>query len=188
MTRPANTVLVKLSRTRARALAAWLGNFEPKELTILGSAGMTDAEVEDFYRSQRDQIEQLAALLDGGAIGRPRKPVSTYAIPVAALRVIENTYGEFQVPHRLKPVMKTALRATKKKKGAHLSDEDRERNIGNGNYAPETVRKYRWMQRRKQAFIADDRHSLTVTPATWEGMPKEVRDVLSVMALRRWRL
>lgn len=137
-------------------------------------------------------LEGMAQILAGKPIGRPRHPVSTYLLPVTAIRLLDSGHAAMSMPRSLRPVAKSILGATKRKKGPKLPSWLRKRNLEHGKYAPETVRRYQWLA-RKEAAKEKLRQAHAPTSVELEAyrksMPKPgtpAFSILAVMAARHW--
>ena len=143
MTRRAGFVPVHLSRCNAQEIAKWIATFRLQEPTILGSVGIATNKLEANARRDLQLLSDLAGSLCDAPTGRPRQSVSKYDLPVAALRIIDNGWAAIQMPRKLRPKIRRMLRAIYRRRGPKLSRITREKNLRNGYYTPETVRKYR---------------------------------------------
>lgn len=192
MTRRAGTVPVRLARHRAVALAKWIATFRPLEPGLLDTAGISDWKVEEDRNAECQALHELHSALAGQSVGRRRGAVSAYHLPVAGIRLLDSGYAAMQLPRRLRPVVSALLKATRRRKGPKLSRFDRRRNIANGNYAAETVRRYRWQERKR---IAAEQHRQSLKPTAEEieqamaemprpGSPEFA--MLAMLAARRW--
>ncbi|OZA21192.1 MAG: hypothetical protein B7X90_02860 [Novosphingobium sp. 17-62-19] len=153
---------------------------------------MTEREIEEEDRVRSVELRDMVETLLGKPTGRPRDAVSTYCLPLAAIRLLDCGYTAMSMPRKLRPVAKIMLRATKRKKGPKLPLWLRNRNLANGNYAPETVRRIEWLK-RKESEREKIRQSLEPTAEKLEeyrrSMPKPGTDAFSLMAVlaaRRW--
>lgn len=192
LTRRRGMVPVRLSRHRAIAFGRWLGTFQPLDRTILGTALMTQHEIEEEDYARTDGLNEMMQILLGKPTGRPRDPVSSYHLPVAVIRLLDTGHGAMSVPRRLRPVLKQIVRATKRKKGPKLPPWLRAKNLAHGKYAPETVRRYEWLA-RKEVARQRLRQMQTLNPAELneyqKSMPKPgtpAFSILAMMAARRW--
>lgn len=144
MTRRKGTVPVRISRHRAEKLAKWLQDYSLPLKSLIGTAGLSELEIEAVYAQERQSIMQIVLVLSGSVRGRPRKAVSTYHLPRVGLRLIDNGHAAYQMPRKLRPVVRSILRRTSLKKGPNLPLVHRQQNMTNGIYAPETIRRYIW--------------------------------------------
>ncbi len=150
MTRPKDTIPIKLSRQRAQNLADWLKSYTPPELTALGTAGMSAESIALKKESRLQAIRDLVQTLKGPHRGRPRKPVSLYYLPRPGLRLIDSGHAALNMPTKIRGIVRIILRASKVKKGPKLLECDRKNNISNGYYSPEMIRHHQYIERKAQ--------------------------------------
>lgn len=143
MSRPRGTVPVALSRHRASDLADWLTGLDICEASILGDAGVPPHEIEERDNGIRSALDELRAALMPKRTGRPRKGVACYHLPVKGLVLLNHWRATTTLPRRLRPIMWRIHLQLRLKYRELLSPELRRKNIENGQYAPETERKYR---------------------------------------------
>ena len=191
MTRPRGTVPVTLARHRAVAVARWLSTYVVPEKTVLGTAGMSEAEILADRESDLRLLSELVCALSAQRIGRPRLGVSNYHLSVEALKLIDIGHAALTMPRKLRPVIRQLLRATRRRKGPKLPPAIRARNMANGGYAPETVRRYRWLERKalaRQAML-ESLGSSSDWPISNAVPPKAgtaAYAVAAVVAARHW--
>ncbi|MDR3448720.1 MAG: hypothetical protein P4M15_03045 [Alphaproteobacteria bacterium] len=168
-------------------MARWLFTYAPPEGTILGNAGMSEAEIAQGRVDDLLAISGLARVLASLGNRRPRQPVSVYYLPVHALKLIDSGHAALAMPRKLRAVARELLRATRLKKGPKLPPAIRARNMTNGTYADETIRRYKWLERKQFEWLtaaaraeSGDVTSRPLTPGT------DAFQVLMVMAARRW--
>lgn len=149
VTRPRGTVIISLSRHRSIGFSSFLKTFQPSPRSLLGTAGWSESEIEATTLRERQAITDLVWALADKPRGRRRSIVSDYKLPMAGLRLIDNGYAAHQMPWRLRAVVRSALRLTKKRKGPNLSPDHRLKNMKNGSYAPETMRRYQYEDRQR---------------------------------------
>ena len=182
MTRRAGVVPVKLARTRATALAEALGNLRFPEPTILGSAGLSAAELAAQERSTYQAIECLCAHLMPAVTGRKRMPVSVYYLERSTLALLDSGFVALQLATDTRLTLRHILRASRRRRGPIASERLRARNIKNDTYAPETIRRYNWEAKKRAAFEREFERSLETNPLA-EG---PLSPVLIPLAAHRW--
>ena len=148
---------------------------------------MSEAAIAQDRNDDLRAISDLARILAGVGNRRPRQPVSVYYLPVRALKLIDSGHAALAMPRKLRGAARELLRATRLKKGPKLPPAIRARNITNGTYAPETIRRYKWLERKQFDWLtaaaraeSGDVTSRPLTPGT------DAFQVLMVMAARRW--
>lgn len=122
MTRPAGTVPVRISVHRAEQLAAFIMTMDLPEPSILGTAGMTVAEIEADRHRQIDALRELAAALSSSPLkrGRPRSAVSLFFLPREGAETFRSIASPFALPARLRPVAKRVVAPLKRRRGRPL--------------------------------------------------------------------
>ena len=151
MSRPQGTVPVTLSRGKARSFSQWLASYSLPEPTILGEAGLSDDEKAENRNRQARLIQLLTKSLQPQRTGRRRKPVSTYHLSREAIVLIETGHAALSMPRNIRPIARKIVRATKRRPGPKLTRYQRQQNLRNGLYAPETERRYRWEEKKRIA-------------------------------------
>lgn len=143
MTRPRGTVPVRLARHRAEAFVEWLWRIQIPKGTILGDAGIPQHEIEARDKHNQEALDGLREVLSLKRTGRPRKPVATYHLPVEGLRLLNDWTATMSIPRQLRPLMWRLHTQMRLRNRELLTPEVRQKNLANGKYAPETIRKYR---------------------------------------------
>jgi hypothetical protein len=191
VSRPRGTVPVKLSRHRAHSLAQWLSTYVPLEKTVLGTAGMSISEIAADRALALRAPTELARILCGSRTGRPRQHVSVYYLPVNLLKVIDSGHAAMHMPRKLRPVIRQLLKKTRSKKGPKLPPAVRKRNLANGVYAPETVRRYRYLESKemnslKTARALQSRNDGRVKAADLPKVASPLFALMARIAAGRW--
>lgn len=153
MTRPAGTVPVRLARHRALCLADWLTDFVPPQKTILGLAGTKAPDPEQNQKRELAHISDLIAILEGKRKGRRRGKVATYHVPREAIEALHSSDIAQRIPRPLRAVVRLLVRQSLRKRGTRLTPAAKRKNIKNGYYAPETVRRYKYEDRLRRDRI-----------------------------------
>lgn len=169
MTRPKNTVPVRLARHRAQSFASWLRLYVPAQKSLLGLAGNPVTDPVVVQRLEQNRLAELSTILDGRRKGRPRGSVATYHIPRDCIAIIDRSDFARQVPLGLRAVARLIVSQSRRKRGPRLTLAQKLKNIAYGTYSPETVRRYRWAERKRaEAQTAKDRRDLAADyPAEW---------------------
>lgn len=141
---------MRLARHRAEAFAEWLSRFSIPESTLLGDAGIPQHEVEARDQRKQAALDDLKEVLAAKHTGRPRKAVATYHLPIAGLQLLNDWKATLSIPRRLRPLMWQLHSKMRLRNRELLTPELRRKNLANGKYAPETVRKYRRMLKRSR--------------------------------------
>lgn len=154
MTRRAGFVQVQLLRVDAERIAAWVLTLSPPEPTILGSAGLSDEEIQREARAWRNQMRELSACLIPRRRGRPRMQASDYHVPRHALVLLDKRYVAAQAPADIRRAISALVASSRRRRGVRLSLDDRRRNVRNAGlsgYQPETIRNYERRIRQAEA-------------------------------------
>lgn len=186
MTRPRGTVPVRLAQHRATRLARWLKAYGPPEKTLIATAGWTTAEVAADRAAAQAALAALVRMLVAKRTGRPRKGVSVYYLPVDGLRLLDRGDVALRLPARMRLTLRKALRATRIKKGPKLPPSVRARNLANGFYSPETVRKYRAADRNRKAKAAKEAARLAQIKSSKPALDRSALTLMAVMVTKEW--
>ena len=143
MTRPRGTVPVRLARHRAEAFVEWLLCIQIPKGTILCDAGIPQHKSEARDNRKEDALDELRDILSLKHTGRPRKPLATYYLPIEGLRLLNEWTATMSIPRELRPLMWRLHTQMRLRHRELLTPEVRQKNLANGKYAPETIRRYR---------------------------------------------
>ena len=183
MTRPRGIVPIRIAYYRARELARWLRTYQPLPPALLCAD-------DDTVERQTALLSMLVEALEPKKTGRRRATISTYYLPRMALKVIDNGHAALSMPRKLRPIVRHVLRSIRLKKGPKITPAQRQQNIANGYYEPETVRRYIWAERKEAKWRLA---AMNAPSESWLGLdpgpPKPGSDaysVMMVMAAHRW--
>lgn len=151
----------------------------PAEATILGSAGLTEEEVEQGRQEQRERLELLSAALLGSRRGRPRSVVATIYLPRVGVDEFARSIPVYSVPITLHALAKSIVAAARLKKGPPTySGSALERHVGNGGQDARNLRRLKQRLQAERRREAEIQQILDRDPAAKSPLSNTARAML----------